>query len=413
MYREYQQQNPVLPEQSNVPLCDRVTHMEGMVLSFVAEYNLPFAMANNVVELANEMMRDPLAAKKLKLSRTVASYKLRDGLAKGLEEELIEKLKKCFFSLNLDEATSLTHHKILTLLVSYFCHLKKEIVVEHLTSLNLAIVNSLKVYDALETFFRSNELPWNHLLSTLMDSCGVMRGVKNGFETKLRDQVAPNLLDVDGDACHHVHNAAKKFTKVFDRYLETLYRDIYNDFKWSEDLKVVLEDLCKHLGITYRQPEMYAATRWLSVYEITISNIYRFDVLVVLYHSFLSDDDSKLYKSRLDTIYTRRKVTEESKKAIKKHQTFLKNKKKNLTKDGKARKERICEKLFHTKTKTKLQMSLYSAALMTMKKFVKVFQQEEPAAYRIHTEQLNVFMEFLIDFVKPEVIAQNKDVKKL
>ena len=34
-----------------------------------------------------------------------------------------------------------------------------------------------------------------------MDSCGVMRGVKNGFETKLRDQVAPNLLDVDGDTC--------------------------------------------------------------------------------------------------------------------------------------------------------------------------------------------------------------------
>ena len=47
-----------------------------------------------------------------------------------------------------------------------------------------------------------------------------------------------------------------------------------------------------------------------------------------------------------------------------------------------------------------------------MKKFVKVFQQEEPAIYRIHTEQLNVFIEFLIDFVKPEVIAQNKDIKK-
>ena len=222
-----------------------------------------------------------------------------------------------------------------------------------------------------------------------------------------------NLLDVDGDAFHHIHNAAKKFTKVFDRCLETLYRDIYNDFKWSEDLNVVLEDLCKHLGISYRQPEMYAATCWLSVYEITISNIYRFDVVVVLYHSFLSDDDSKLHKSRLDTIYTRRRVTEESKKAIKKHQTFLTNKKKNLSKDGKGRKGRMREKLFHTKTKTKLQMSLYSTALMTMKKFVKVFQQEEPAVYRIHTEQLNVFMEFLIDFVKPEVIAQNKDVKKL
>ena len=66
----------------------------------------------------------------------------------------------------------------------------------------------------------------------------------------------------------------------------------------------------------------------------------------------------------------------------------------NLPKDGEARKERICEKLFHTKTKTKLQMSLYSAALMTMKKFVKVFQQEEPAVYRIYTEQLNALWSF-------------------
>ena len=92
MYRDYQQQNPVLPEQSNVPLCDRVTHMEGIVLSFVTEHNLPFAMANSVVALANEMMRDPLAVKKLELSCTVVSYKLRDGLAKGVEEKLIEKL---------------------------------------------------------------------------------------------------------------------------------------------------------------------------------------------------------------------------------------------------------------------------------------------------------------------------------
>ena len=39
-------------------------------------------------------------------------------------------------------------------------------------------------------------------------------------------------------------------------------------------------------------------------------------------------------------------------------------------------------------------MSLYSAAMMTMKKFVKLFQQEEPAVYRIYTEQLNALWSF-------------------
>ena len=112
---------------SIVPLCDRITQMEGMVLGFVVENNLSFSTAEKIVELANEMMRDPHAAKKLKLARTTASYKLRYGLARGFEDELMEKLRKIFFSFNLDEATSTTHHKVLIILVSYFCGFVKRL----------------------------------------------------------------------------------------------------------------------------------------------------------------------------------------------------------------------------------------------------------------------------------------------
>ena len=58
-------------------------------------------------------------------------------------------------------------------------------------------------------------------------------------------------------------------------------------------------------------------------------------------------------------------------------------------------------------------MSLLTAALLKMKRYVKVFQQNEPAIYRISPEQLNVFREFLVDFIKPEVIAENKKVSQL
>ena len=71
--------------------------MEGMVFGFVVENNLPFSTAEKIVELANEMMRDPHAAKKLKLAQTTASCKLRYGLAKRFEDELMEKLRKTFF----------------------------------------------------------------------------------------------------------------------------------------------------------------------------------------------------------------------------------------------------------------------------------------------------------------------------
>ena len=63
-----------------------------------------------------------------------------------------------------------------------------------------------------------------------------MNGSKNGFEIKLCESVAPALIDINNDSCHHILFACKKFTKTFNKYLEQLYQDFYNDFKWSQDI---------------------------------------------------------------------------------------------------------------------------------------------------------------------------------
>ena len=68
----------MLPEKtllanSNISLSDRITHMERMALSFIAEYSLPFFSARNIVELAKEMMCDPKAANKLQVAKQTAS----------------------------------------------------------------------------------------------------------------------------------------------------------------------------------------------------------------------------------------------------------------------------------------------------------------------------------------------------
>ena len=46
----------------------------------------------------------------------------------------------------------------------------------------------------------------------LMDSCSVMKGSRNGVETK-HESVAPALIGTDGDLCHHIPNACKKIPK--------------------------------------------------------------------------------------------------------------------------------------------------------------------------------------------------------
>ena len=154
--------------------------------------------------------------------------------------------------------------------------------------------------------------------------------------------------------------------------------------------------LCEYLSVTYRRPEMFVATRWLSVYDVTLSTIYMFDVYDIFYFPFLRKGDKKLYKSMLNTIYSQHKLSDEVKTPIGAHQNELKRKK--LPKAGKERKDRIVQKAIVDEKKTPLYMSIYSSALQVMRKYVKIFQKAEPAVFRIHTEQVDVFTEFLTNF---------------
>ena len=136
-----------------------------------------------------------------------------------------------------------------------------------------------------------------------------------------------------------------------------------------------------------------------------------FDVYAIFYFSFLRKEDKKLYKSMLNTIYSHHKLSDEVKTRIGAHQNELKRKK--LTKDGKERKDRIVQKVIVDEKETRLYMSIYSSALQVMSKYVKIFQQTEPAIIRVHTEQVDVFTEFLTNFKKPEVLSQGNSIRKL
>lgn len=166
------------------------------------------------------------------MDRTTASYKLKFGLAKTLEDELLNELRLTPFSLNIDEAMSKTNAKVLAVLSSHFSPSLNRIVVHHLAAITLVKVTSQSLFLEIEKLMDKHSLPWENLQSVLMDSCNVMRGEKSGVETKIRAK-AKHLLDVDGDSCHHANNAAKRFCKPFGNYAESLLHDIHTEFHWS------------------------------------------------------------------------------------------------------------------------------------------------------------------------------------
>ncbi|XP_030828178.1 uncharacterized protein LOC115919185 [Strongylocentrotus purpuratus] len=388
----------------NVSLPDRQAYAEATILAFTAEHSLPFSIVNDLIHLNQELAKDKQVLENLSMDRTTASYKMTHGLSKTFHEELIEDLKSSHFSLNIDECTSETNQRVVTVLVSYFSEKENKVVTKHLSSFKVVTVNSETLYNHLVALFDKYSLKWENLVSILMDSCAVMRGSKSGLETRIRSKKAPQLLDIDGDSCHHAHNAAKAFCHGFDNYIEGLLNDIYTDFKWSSDQKEVLRFICDALGIKATIPERYVPHRWLSVYDVCVDTSRLLDALILFYYPFLSGSDSSTYLPVVDSMYQKHSISESVKKEICKHQSKMSNKTKTMTQAGKDRKKRIVKKLFHTPSKTKVLLHIYTSILPMLKKYVLYFQSVTPLVHKLNDKQQDLLKDFLVCFIKPEIL---------
>ena len=129
-------------------------------------------------------------------------------------------------------------------------------------------------------------LSWKKLIALLADSANTMRGKNSGVETLFRTRDACHLLDIDGELCHHMHNVVKKLISFFDYYLENLFRDISNEFKYCNDSFFLLKEVTFHLGKKFRKPITCNPCRWLSVYDVSLEFDGRFDVYRVFFSAF-------------------------------------------------------------------------------------------------------------------------------
>ena len=116
--------------------------LQAFIISTIAEYSLPMSIAPVFLETAQILSQDRAALSKVCLSRAACSYKLKYGLAHHINESNYAKLREHPFSLNIDEATSKTHKKVLGMLACYCDHSEGRIKVLHLKSIEVAKSNN-------------------------------------------------------------------------------------------------------------------------------------------------------------------------------------------------------------------------------------------------------------------------------
>ena len=229
-----------------------------------------------------------------------------------------------------------------------------------------------------------------------MDSCNVMRGSKSGLEKRIREERAPHLLDIDGDTCHHAHNAAKAFCKPFRGGVESLLCDLHTDFKWSPESREHFYELCRLIKVSASTPQQYAAHSWLSVLNVSLDTLRLLNPLVVYYSCYLQPKSFKIYKEQVQQAQSAC-FDMAALKSLKKKIAA-----KTTTSDGKLRKARITEKLFTHNFHTTTTLHFYALLLPSIEKYVKFFQSREPKMHLLHSKQEEILKSFLGNFIKPE-----------
>ena len=460
-YHDAPSSSRVAPKTS-VHVLDRVANMEAMLVGFLAEHSLSFSMSQRIIDLAKELCKDRPALQKLNMHRTTASYKLIYGLGKTVHEQLTEKLRTTPFSMNMDESTSSNTKHVYTVLVSYYNSDSNEIAVEHLGSIDVPSCTSKNLFRETKKLIEGNNIPWKKLIAMLSDSASTMRGTVTGLETRIRSSVAPHLLDIDGESCHHMHNIVKNFVKYFDNFLEHLFRDISTEFKFSADSLHHLKEVAFHLGIKFRKPDNFIMARWLSVYDNSVEFHHMLDAHKILFSAYekanievqvkhcekeikkrsttpkstgktvneltgqkeKSEKNLKKEKSSLLRKEEKRKTTEAL--VLKKHKTSEASKavlsdlkdglvykyKNSTTKKGKERKTRVINKLNQPKQYT-LLTSLYQSVLPLFKSYVMLFQSEKPLIHKVYYKQVSCVRTFFSYFVKPDVLVKCKKGQQL
>ncbi|XDV25516.1 hypothetical protein PO909_029430 [Leuciscus waleckii] len=262
--------------------------------------------------------------------------------------------------------------QVLSILVSYYNPERKAVDMEHLGSFEIVKVTAAILENVLDTFFTDNDIPWSNLVSVMMDSCVVMRGSKTGLETRVRHNHCPQLLDIDGYSCHHIHNASKRFYSPFNGHLEQLFSDLHVDHKWASDQRAYLQEICEYMNIPGSTPKRFIEHRWLSCYDVGLSTQTMLPAYKVLYFLFMDEEDKALYKEPLEQLYSAHHVNEKAQRRIQSLHKDLSGK--GMTQQGRDRKRRVVKKLWHEDTKTELHLCVYTGVLAILKEYVMVFQ---------------------------------------
>lgn len=213
---------------------DAVRRCEILMASFLVENNLPYSLANKMLDTFRNAAPDSKILAQASLKKTKATAVSVNVIGKFAKDELVNILKNTKYSILTDESTDISTIKTNAIVVRYFCITTKKIVSKFYELGNVFLDGNTKcdadtLYNIIIKSFNDKNIPNENIIGFASDGCNLMMGEKNSVSSRMKANFEG--IKIMKCICHSLHICASEACKELPRTPEDLARNIYNFFK--------------------------------------------------------------------------------------------------------------------------------------------------------------------------------------
>ena len=195
------------------PINEQVIRAEVKVAHMLAQHNVPLSLADELTPLFHDIFPDSDIAKNFSSRRTKTACILNGAIAPVLQQNLVNTMKTCPFTLAIDGSTDTGVEKMNPLTVRIF---NAEYGMVHTQFLDMCMSSQSTaegIFTKMEEALQKHEIPWLNCVGVGVDNTSVNMGCNNSIMTRLK-QVNASVY-VMGCPCHIIHNTAGKSNNAF------------------------------------------------------------------------------------------------------------------------------------------------------------------------------------------------------
>ena len=296
-------------KEKTLSLKNEVKKLEIIISGLFAEHNISMNTVEHLVEALKIGIPDSDIVKGVNLGRTKCTYIVRNVIAKGEKEKLIENLKNNKFSILVDEGTDIARVKIIAVLVRYFDDKEVKVVTQLLEAISHDARNSSAeaLSNVIKSCFESKGIPLDNMLAMAADNASVLVGKNNSLMTKLQSEANKSFVTIRC-ICHSLHIVASKASANLPRNIEDLVRNIATYFSHSSKRQAELAELQDFVNTERRKMLRLVDTRWLAMQHCIERILSQWEVLKLLFFQAHTEDkvaSAELIMNEFNNPYTK------------------------------------------------------------------------------------------------------------